>query len=30
MIEQATVWNLTDAQGRPAGQAATFAKWAML
>ncbi|MEA3642760.1 MAG: MEKHLA domain-containing protein [Lamprobacter sp.] len=25
MIEQASVWNLTDAQGRPAGQAATFA-----
>lgn len=30
MIEQATVWNLTDAQGRPAGQAATFAEWTML
>ncbi|MFP4247910.1 MAG: MEKHLA domain-containing protein [Halochromatium sp.] len=30
MIEQATVWNLTDAQGRPAGQAATFAQWTLL
>ncbi|MBK1620741.1 MEKHLA domain-containing protein [Lamprobacter modestohalophilus] len=30
MIEQATVWTLNDAQGCPAGQAATFAKWAML
>jgi hypothetical protein len=29
LIEQATVWTLTDAQGRPAGQAATFANWAM-
>ncbi len=29
-IEQATVWNLKDAQGRPAGQAATFAAWVML
>ncbi|HEY6895967.1 MAG TPA: MEKHLA domain-containing protein [Rhodocyclaceae bacterium] len=26
-IEQATVWNLTDEQGRPAGQAATFEGW---
>lgn len=30
MIEQATVWNLNDAQGRPAGQAATFGQWAAL
>ena len=30
MIEQATVWNLIDAQGRPAGQAATFAHWTRL
>ncbi|HEY6898080.1 MAG TPA: MEKHLA domain-containing protein, partial [Rhodocyclaceae bacterium] len=29
-IEQATVWNLTDEQGRPAGQAATFERWAPL
>jgi hypothetical protein len=30
MIERATVWNLDDTQGRPAGQAATFAQWAVL
>jgi hypothetical protein len=30
MIEQATVWNLSDTQGRAAGQAATFALWTML
>jgi hypothetical protein len=30
MIEQATVWNVSDTEGRPAGQAATFAEWAML
>ena len=30
MIEQATVWNLCDWQGRPAGQAATFAGWEVL
>ena len=30
MIEQATVWNLTDVQGHPAGQAATFAQWTLL
>ena len=30
MIEQATVWNLGDAQGRRAGQAATFAEWILL
>lgn len=29
-IERAIVWNLTDAQGRPAGQAATFAQWQFL
>lgn len=27
LIEQATVWNLTDAEGRPCGQAATFREW---
>lgn len=27
LIEQATVWNLTDAEGRPCGQAATFQSW---
>lgn len=26
-IEQATVWNLIDANGQPAGQAATFSRW---
>lgn len=26
-IHDATIWNLVDAQGRPAGQAATFARW---
>jgi len=30
MIERATVWNLKDAQGRRAGQAATFAEWTLL
>ena len=30
MIEQATVWNLRDTQGRPTGQAATFAEWVVL
>lgn len=30
MIEQATVWNLTDAKDCPAGQAATFAAWILL
>jgi hypothetical protein len=29
-IERATVWNLTDEAGRPAGQAATFATWRFL
>ena len=27
LIEQATVWNLTDEEGRPCGQAATFREW---
>jgi hypothetical protein len=26
-IQKATVWNLIDAQGRHAGQAATFSEW---
>lgn len=26
-IEHATVWNLTDANGNPCGQAATFSEW---
>jgi hypothetical protein len=26
-IERATVWNLLDGEGRPCGQAATFAEW---
>lgn len=26
-IEEATLWNVTDAAGAPAGQAATFARW---
>jgi hypothetical protein len=30
MIERATVWNLQDQHGRPAGQAATFNDWTML
>lgn len=29
-IHQATVWNVLDAQGQPAGQAATFSEWTML
>lgn len=29
-IDQAIVWNLRDAAGRPVGQAATFAEWKML
>lgn len=29
-IERAIVWNLTGADGRPAGQAATFARWQFL
>ena len=27
LIERATVWNLTDAEGKPCGQAATFQVW---
>lgn len=27
LIEQATVWNLSDAEGQPCGQAATFQEW---
>jgi len=30
LIEQAVVWNLKDAAGNPAGQAATFADWTPL
>lgn len=30
LIEQATVWNLTDAQGQRCGQAATFRDWRFL
>ena len=30
LIEQATVWNLSDAEGRPCGQAATFQAWRLL
>lgn len=30
MIEQAVVWNLIDADGAPAGQAATFSTWRFL
>ncbi len=29
-IERAIVWNLVDATGQPAGQAATFAEWTPL
>lgn len=29
-IDPATVWNVVDAEGRPAGQAATFATWTFL
>ena len=29
-IDRATVWNLLDASGRPAGQAATFTEWRFL
>ena len=29
-IERATVWNLTDENGNPCGQAATFSEWAPL
>ena len=30
LIERAVVWNVVDAAGRPAGQAATFAEWKFL
>lgn len=30
LIRRATVWNLTDADGRPVGQAASFAEWTPL
>lgn len=30
LIERAIVWNLVDAEGRPVGQAATFAEWTFL
>jgi hypothetical protein len=30
LIEQATVWNLTDEEGRPCGQAATFREWRLV
>ena len=30
LIERATVWNLTDDQGRLCGQAATFQTWRLL
>ncbi|WP_442756130.1 MEKHLA domain-containing protein [Methylocystis sp. JAN1] len=29
-ISNVTIWNVTDAAGRPAGQAATFARWTFL
>lgn len=30
LIERATVWNLTDEDGRPCGQAATFREWRLM
>ena len=30
LVEQATVWNVVDSQGRKQGQAATFSKWSFL
>ena len=30
LIQDATIWNLTGDDGRPSGQAATFAKWSFL
>ena len=30
LIEQATVWNLTDEKGQPCGQAATFREWRLI
>jgi hypothetical protein len=29
-ISNVTVWNVTDAEGKPAGQAATFGRWTFL
>lgn len=29
-ISDATIWNVTDVEGNPAGQAATFARWTFL
>ncbi|MGJ0510161.1 MAG: MEKHLA domain-containing protein [Methylocystis sp.] len=29
-ISSVTIWNVTDSQGRPAGQAATFARWTFI
>lgn len=29
-IHQATIWNLLDGEGKPAGQAATFSEWTFL
>ena len=29
-ISNATIWNITDGAGKPAGQAATFARWTFL
>ena len=29
-ISNATIWNVTDEAGKPAGQAATFARWTFL
>jgi hypothetical protein len=30
LIRNVTIWNVTDAEGRPLGQAATFADWRYL
>jgi hypothetical protein len=30
LIERAIVWNLTDAEGRRVGQAATFGEWTFI
>ena len=30
LIERATVWNVLDTAGQPAGQAATFSDWSTL
>jgi hypothetical protein len=29
-ISNVTIWNVADPEGRPAGQAATFARWTFL